>query len=932
VEDSRRASGEAATRTMRVLKIVSGVVAALLTVLVLAVLALVFLVDLSGLIDRYTEPALDAASAALGREVEVEDVHVTWFPILGVEATGVELAESKRLQGAEPFVRAEALAVGIEVWPALVSMGKNLRVDRVVLSSPVVRVVQLEDGSFNFSDIGAGGAPDSSMKTEEDQIADYVQSAHARRIAIEGGELVYVAPEQDELRVQQLDFEAREVELGQPVSLELALALFAQEQNLRLKVQTGPLAEKLSAFAVPVVKSAELVATDFPLAQIAKLAEVSGADLSEALLTADVVVKPSATGIRAEGPIDLRNLRLGEGTSLGAPFDAGLTLALATGYDFAELRFDPTEVRFGPARLRAQGLVRTATLSWSQVQVDTRAPFAPGALLDLLPGGGPDPEGTMQFNLTSSGSMKSLAAQGKLVADGLDYDAGGARLKGPASITYSVSGAPSDLDFEVTLAADGATIQGEGLGKKAGTKLRVEAQGQAGADAIKVKSLAVQAGGSRVTGSVFYPLGAGKLTASFDTGRLDLEKLSSELGLDLGIMAKGASLSAKGTYAAPSADPATGQLEVPSFTFEAGDNRLQGSTRIGRFDPLEGELSVSSPALNADQLLGLTGDGTEDSPSTSDEPLLPPSMKEVRFSVKGDFKRLIYSGVAMQNADLLAVLEDGKLKIRRFDFEAYGGSLDADGTVVDLTAVPLKYELKARLRSMNAGQLLSKWTRLGSTLSGELNTQMSLSGSGLEWEQMAKSLAGGISAEFANGSFTGVNVFQETLMPLSKAVSFVSPRSVDLGNKLSTDFRRLAGEFQLEQGQLKLARKLKLETKAGLIEFGGGIGLDQKLNLKGDLMLTPDMIRQLTRGKVKVDQAIPMGFGVGCSLTKPCIENVDVKGVAGRLTAALAKGAAEKATTKAKEEIEKRLPDETKEAVDKAKDKAKEALKGLFGR
>jgi len=917
---------------MKLLKILLGAIAALLALVVVAVLALVFLVDLNGLIDRYTAPALDGASAALGREVQVEDVHVTWFPILGVEATGVELAETSRLEAAPPFVQADALSIGIEVWPALVSFGKDVRVDRVVLSGPVVRVVELEDGSFNFSDIGAGGEPDPAMKSEEDQIADYFETAHARRIAIEDGELVLVRPEQPELRVKQLDFEALEVELGQPVSLELALALFAEEQNLRLEVQTGPLAERLSAFEVPAVKAAEFVATDFPLAQVGELVQVAGADLSEALLTADVVVKPSATGIRAEGPIDVRGLRLGEGDALGAPFDAGLTLALATGYDFEELRFDPTELRLGPAKLRAQGLVETTTLAWSQLQVDTLSPFSPGALLALVPGGGPDPGGTLQFNLSSNGSMKSLAVQGKLVADGLDYDAGGTRLRGPASITYSVSGAPSALDFDVSLAADGATLQGESVAKKAGTKLRFEAKGQTSASAVKVKSLALQAGSSQITGSAYVPLGAGKMTASFDTGRLALEKLASEMGLELGAMANGASLTAKGSFSAPAADLTKGQIEVPSFSFEAGENRIQGSTRVGRFDPLEGELSVSSPRLNADALLGLTGDESQESGSGSEEPVLPPSMNEARFAVKGDFKRLIYSGVTMQNAKLSALLENGKLKIRRFDFQAYGGTLDADGTVVDLTAVPLQYDLKARLRSINAGQLLSKWTRLGSTLSGNLNTQLSLSGSGLEWSQMAQSLAGGISAEFSNGSFSGVNVLQETLMPLSKAVNLVSPRSVDLGNRLSTDFRRLAGDFELKQGRLQLARKMKLETKAGLIELGGGIGLDQKLNLKGDLMLTPDMIRQLTGGKVKVSNTIPMGFGVGCSLTKPCIEDVDVKGVAGQLTAALARGAADKAATKAKEEIEKRLPDETKKAVDKAKDKAKDALEGLFGR
>ncbi|MEM1024836.1 MAG: AsmA family protein [Myxococcota bacterium] len=929
--DSERASGKSVRLTMRLVKILLGGLAALLGLGATAVLALVFLVDLDGLIDRYTAPALDAASAALGRELKVDEVHVTWFPVLGVEATTLAVAESPAVEGNIPFLQAEAMSIGVELWPALSSFGKDLRVDRVVLSRPVVRVVRMEDGRYNFSDLGAGGEADPSMKAEEDQIADYVESAHAARIAIEDGELVYLAPGQEELRVKQVDFEVLDIELGQPTRLNLALALFAETQNLRVEMETGPLPSKLSSFELPAIKSAELFASDFPLGRLGVLDEASGLDIGQALMNADVVVKPSATGIRIEGPIDLRGLRIASGQKTGQAFDAGVTLALATGYDFAELRFDPTELRLGPARLRAQGLVRTATLSWAELEVDTLAPFAPGALLALVPGGGPDPGGEVQFNLTSNGSPESVNAQGKIVATGLDYDAGGTRIRGPVSMNYRLSGTPADLSFDLGVAADGAKFSGGGLEKKSGTKLRVDVQGKANGSALRASQLAIEAGASRVTGSAYYPLSGGKMRLAFDTGRLSLVSLRTDMGLDLGAMAENAFLSAKGSFEAPVSDPSKGQIQVPSFDYEAGKNRIRGSARVGRFDPLEGELAASSSLLDADALLGSSSSGGASS-GPSNEPILPSSMRRARFAVKGSFKRLVYDGVSMQNADLSALLEDGKLKIRRFDFDAYGGSLDADGTVLDLTAIPMKYELKARLKSMNAGQLLSKWTSLGSTLSGKLDTRMELSGSGLEWTQMARTLAGGVSAEFSNGSFSGLNVLEETLTPLSKAVNFVSPGSVDLGRRLSTDFRRLAGEFELKQGQLQLARKMRLETSAGLVELGGGIGLDKKLNLKGDLMLTPDMIRRLTGGRVKVNETIPMGFGVGCSMTKPCIRNVDVKGVAGQLTAALAKDAAQQAASRATREIEKRLPDQTKETVDKAKEKAKKSLKNIFGR
>lgn len=466
-----------------------------------------------------------------------------------------------------------------------------------------------------------------------------------------------------------------------------------------------------------------------------------------------------------------------------------------------------------------------------------------------------------------------------------------------------------------------------GLDALPGAALTLAADGQLSTDAVTVKNLLVGLGPAELRARARYPLGpSGRLTASFDTGTIDLPSLVTAMDIEGLALPDRSELVVRGSYGAPVERAAEGTLTIERFRFSAGKSELDASGEVTSFSPVAARLEGESPYLNLDELM----------PPPSEEPAEPekepaaeePSALEgVDVVVDLAIDRVVYAGVTANGAKARLRLKDERAVLERLTFEVFGGRVAASGTRVDLGRDPIAYDLVAKLESLSASELLGFLSpALQNTLSGQLSTDLDLSGAGLDVAAISKSLNGSLSMALAGGELSGVDLVRSAAEPLVEALEVVR---LEPSKRLATDFRRLAGTFTVEDGKLVSRKPIEIDTPSGPIRLDGNIGLDQSIALSGDVTLSPDFIRSVSGGKLRPRSAIPVGLNLGCSLTKPCVRGIDAEAAVSSLLRSAVGGAVGKARDEVKEEVKEKaeaIEEKAEEKAEEAKEKAEEKV------
>lgn len=912
-----------------------------------ALAAAAYLVDIPGLIEKYRPQALAQAEMALNRDVELGAVSATWFPTLGLRLEDVRIgddplvATSTRAVRPEPtgetFLSLGAVQVGIAVWPALSSLGKRIEVTEIRVESPAVRVVRFEDGSFNFSTLGPPktAEPEPEPEPADGGFADRLTSASVGEVALVDGAVRFedrVKGGLGTLEIRHIGFLAKNVGLGLPLEALLTAALRdATEPNLKVEVATGPLASKVSELGAPELRQVKLHADQLPLSIVP--VSVEQVILEQAALSADVSVEPGPDGgLTVSGPLSVTALRLRQpAQSPGAPFDVVLGLAVKTSSVFDRFVLEGTEIAVGPLKTRVSGQASTAPeIRWDNVALDTVAPFSVGALAALAPGPRlPVPDGRLSLDLDTSGGLETLLLNLGARLSGLEHTQEGLSARGALALDVSARGAIAAPKVEIRLDAGALAVEGEGFAKPAGMATGVAVDLEVGKERIRIPTAEVRLGDARLAGSGTYPLGStGRVDVALALDELLLKPFLTQLRLPAESLPEGSKVGLDVRYQASAKDPAAGSVEVPKLTFAAGDSRLTANAAVESFSPVVARVVGRSAYLNLDALMPKTAaDPKKEAPPPGDpnEPILPPSMRSARATIDLEVKKLLYQGVEMSNVDVLVRLRDGKLIVESTKVGLFGGRFVADGTTLDLASAPLGYDLVAKLERVRGEEVLKLVADVEDALTGQLDTDFRLSGKGFSPQQLSQSLAGAFSMALSNGSLRGVNVVAAVVDPVEKAIDFARTRGkLNLGEPAVTRFKRLAGSFEVKQGSLQLKAPMTISTSQGDIALEGGMGLDGKLDFTGAFDLPPKLLTQLTGGKVRAKKPVPVRFGLGCSIDKPCVQGVDAQQAAEGL-AALAAG---KALDSAGRLIEKKTGVDTAKALreaEEAKRRAEEA-------
>ena len=152
-------------------------------------------------------------SAALGRPVHFDNIHVHLLPLPGLTIENFVVAESPRF-GAEPVLRANLVEARLRLGSL---WRRKIEISRIELQSPSVNLVHLPDGEWNFGGIlteashlqsaptaqqGAGDAPRFPYIEATDARLNVKQGANKLPFSITGASLALWLPSPAEWHVR----------------------------------------------------------------------------------------------------------------------------------------------------------------------------------------------------------------------------------------------------------------------------------------------------------------------------------------------------------------------------------------------------------------------------------------------------------------------------------------------------------------------------------------------------------------------------------------------------------------------------------------------------------------------------------------------------------------------------------------------------------
>lgn len=861
-----------------------------------AVLAVLVLVGVVGalLLDRIllsrVRKETDELSRQLGRPVVVQGVATKLLGGVGVRITGVSVGAGEGED--RPLAELDRAEVEVNLVGAVLSRGKSIAVREAVVEGLRVNVIRFPDGTTNLERV-AKRMESAEAPAKEEPAAEEPADLSAIRVdraAVENARIAFLdrsVQGAQELYVEDLDVEVRDLRAGEPLEVVLKAAVLAKAQNLELRVKAAPLPPTL----VPTPEQLTLKVQPIDLGPLAPFlpgeAGFRGGRFQADLAVALGAAVPGGAGrTTVKGGFRAEQLAFA-GQEGGRKLDAALEADLDADAEKGDLRIGKLELTAGPVGLTGRGAA--TGLRGDAPQVEGLEVVARGLDLDALTAYYPPLREQLGSNVVSGPIGLSLKGAGGQEAQSLELrvDLGPVRLSIPGQLAKA-AGASMSLVARADLARSGgqarfdATAElagvdlrpGGSLAKKPGDPLSARAAGtyrKAGQEQqLEVTRLDLNLLGDALAGKARVTLGG---TAERPTTRFDAELSGQRLDLDRLLLPSPEEAQAK-----PAAEPSK-PLDPKAF---AG---------------LQGVASVRLGLLRMEQQ----------------------DLRDVVLRVK-----VVEDAVTLEEARLVA----------------FGGNVSAAGTAVKLAHPEEPFKIDVTMKGVEGEQMLALFSD-HKVLGGKLNAALQLTGKGMALDPIKQSATGSLTGDLSDGAFFGKDLVASVAAPIAAKLPFAGGRVTEGG---STSLgKELPFAFQIANGVARLTKPLKVKTGDNALSFDGGVRLDGTLEMPTTLELGPEVIARITGGRAKVSAPIPVTFKLGGPAWSPRLEGLALDAAvqaiakqaatsaAGKLLGDRA-GAAGADLEKQKAAAEQKAREEAAKRKQQLEEEARKKLKGLFGR
>ncbi|MGH7784152.1 MAG: AsmA family protein [Candidatus Binatia bacterium] len=202
------------------------------------------LLNIDFLIANNKNYLLDQAQRMLGRKIAVGEIRVSLLSGIGIHLNNLALSDDPAYSSSD-FLKSKDVQVNLAFLPLLL---QRVRIKRMMLHDPVISIIRNEAGSYNFSTLGSPAKSGRKKEIENrDKTTKDLEGKHLSPallvpfVDITNGTLRYQdLRDSSDLTVTQVDLKVADFAIDAPFTVELAVALFAAKQNVKLKTSLGP--------------------------------------------------------------------------------------------------------------------------------------------------------------------------------------------------------------------------------------------------------------------------------------------------------------------------------------------------------------------------------------------------------------------------------------------------------------------------------------------------------------------------------------------------------------------------------------------------------------------------------------------------------------------------------------------------------------------
>jgi uncharacterized protein involved in outer membrane biogenesis len=866
-------------------KIVIGLAIVLILCIFLAALA-PFLIDLN----KHKGTILAKLKPHLPREVDFQNIELTILTGLGAEIQGLRVSDNPAFSH-EDCLRLEGLQVRVQILPLLKG---QIKVKKIVLKEPFVRLARNEKGQFSFDDVVAHGKKASKDKPQQEKTKTkgpgILGALLVNELEIRQGKILFqdemLSPGARPIVIDALDLSAEDLSLTHPISFAVAANLMeAADQNFHFTGKIGPVGEDLEVEKMPL--DIHLSLQTFPLES---LKDRLPDKLPVKVLSGSLSINLEATGslakmVVSESDIDLQGMvfqdqrEKARGEKSGA-LRCTLTHKMSLDYSQKQVSIESGAVSVNGNRLLVKGTVEDflADPKWD-VKVWTEG-FKPNALMALFP-------------------MYTRDIPDEI------------QVKGPVQISLSSSGSKENLRLDMNADMNELEIKYKDLVKKSvGMPLSVTLKGDRKADHISLKELQLVLHHLKMTAP-------GEIMIKDDKPHFDFHIQTNPVSLQgwdalvpkLSPFHLNGALTLKSSF--------NGTPQDASFDLQVL------SDRVGfKLPPSKDKKPAARPREGLVEAVNIQAQGTK-------------KADDVRGSGKVEIKKGAVMEAPFQKLLLDLQFSRDQLKIAGLSLEAFQGTIQGSGTFM-----PKKgdWAFEPIFKGIQVGKALDSVSEYKDSFSGALSGHFQAQGTKGPDALAAMKAKGSFSlskGELKNFNLAGSIL--EALFGLKGVAQFLGGQREAVTKQGATQFDSLEGKlkmtgktFHFETLQLNNIRTSKATDSIASLK--GKCSLDTKLlDLKGKLILSKRHSQELAR-KAEMLEALFDG-------KKRIVLPVTIKGTIKKpvpfldeeyVLEALAKHYTQKAVDKGIKKLRKKfkLPKEAEE-LEKP---VKKLLDGLFGK
>ena len=241
-------------------KIAIGLSIVMVLCLILAALA-PFIIDLN----KYKGAILSHLKPYFPREVDFQSIDMTILTGLGAEIRGLRISDNSAFSQGD-FLRLASLQVQVQILPLI---RKQIKVKKIILKQPVIRLARNTKGAFSFDDLITSGKETSKKEPlpSKDKPKQKEEVGHqgpgmlaallVNELEIQKGKIVYIdemlIPGASPISIDGLGLKVEDVSLQHPISFEVTANITeAPGTSFHLEGTVGPIGEELHLKRMPL--------------------------------------------------------------------------------------------------------------------------------------------------------------------------------------------------------------------------------------------------------------------------------------------------------------------------------------------------------------------------------------------------------------------------------------------------------------------------------------------------------------------------------------------------------------------------------------------------------------------------------------------------------------------------------------------------------